>query len=141
MGICATCSRDLSRKCSELEGKAAALEAELTKIVAELKGKDEELTARLRSVADIQTRCQRMEDELKDEGTKRQAAEDALARSLERSGDLPDVMEGLLTSSVPVKDENGHAGRMTKSLVDLQDEDVTEDKKVRRKSIGLGIEA
>ena len=139
MGICATCSRDLSRKCSELEGKAAALETELTKTVAELKEKNDELAARSRSIADDQTRSRGLEDELKDERARRQIAEEALTRSAERSEDLPDVMEGLLSTSVPTKGENGNAGRMTKSLIDLQDEDVQEEKKERRQSIGLGI--
>ena len=116
-----------------MEEKAAALEADLTKTVAELKVKDEELAARSRYVADIQTRCERLEGELNDGRAKLQAAEDALTRSSERSKDLPDFTEGLITTSDPVKGENGHAGgRMTKSLIDLQDEDVQENGKKRR---------
>ena len=140
MGICATCSRDLSRKCSELEGKAAALKTELTETVAKLKGKDDELAATSRTMAGDQMELQRLEDELKVERAERRAAEEALARSSERSEDPPEVMEVFLTTSDRTEGENGHAGgRMTKSLIDLQDEETQKDKGGRRQSIGHGM--
>ena len=145
-GICEICSRDLTKKCSELEEKSAALEADLAKTVADLKRKDDELAVMSRTMAGDQMELQHLEDELKDEKAGRRAAEEALTRSSERSENLHDAMGGLLTTSVPAKGENGHAGgRMTKSLIDLQDEDRQEDRKEdkeeRRQSIGFGLKA
>ena len=141
MGICETCTHDLNTKCSQLEETTVALEAELAKTIAELKVKEGELDATSRTMVGDQTKLQRLEDELKDERANRQAAEEALTRSTERSKDLPDFMEGLTTTSDPAKGGNGHAGgRMTKSLIDLQDEDAQENNQKRRQSFGFGIE-
>ena len=124
-----------------MEGKAAALETELTKTVAQLKGKNDELAATSRTMAGDQMELQRLEDELKDERAGRRAAEEALTRLLERSENLPGIMEGILTTSVPANGENGHGGgRLTKSLIDLQDEKTHVDEEKRRQSVGPEVE-
>ena len=95
------------------------MEAELTKTVAELKAKN---------------------DELKDEKAGRRAAEEVLTRLSVRSADRPEFMEGLLTTDDQTEGENGHpGGRMTKSLIDVQDEETQKDRSERRQSIGHGI--